>query len=153
MYNRYINKKLQKSFNESDAIKYKNLKRERNLFLGKNMVTILQYRELCQQRNWRAKWDHRQNNKSFYRQMDSFNSQVKKLELKALENFEKVLLKEGNVICYTGWNKKVYRFIVLEKESRDHYNIMEIGTGRVATRKWIELCRYYELDGISKGEN
>lgn len=158
---KYIRKKIQSYLNKSDFIEYKNICKERKLFIQNNRLTDkvehLIYGNVCHRVPKRNTYHYIVDKKikdkyiDFLNKIKSFDLKIKRIERYAYEEKENIICKNGNIISSIyNVSRKKNLFIILKKEGRDHYQLMSLTDNSIFHMKWHDIVKYYDLDEISQ---
>lgn len=159
---KYINKSIQLFLSKEDHKKYKTILIERKKFIRENEIRHpIEHYNKWSKKIWRQIPNSRsvfyisnerdkQNIEKFFKQLDSFNEDIKSLERNAYEEKERVICKPGNILSLRMNRKGNNKFIILKKASRDLYEIMSLDSNGVFFSKWYDIVKFYDLDEISK---
>lgn len=159
---KYISKEIQNYLSSDQKKEYKKILKQRLSFIKdfKPKTPVRLYSQWSKKSwlgepNRRQTWYIKDDNekkewRDFYNKRSEFCEKIKKLESLAFEKKEQSICVEGYALARKPTYKR-YRdviFVVQEKESRDYYNLLQVGgTGSMRTfkEKWSDIVRYYEL--------
>jgi hypothetical protein len=159
---KYISKEIQKYLLPEQKKEYRKILKQRLDFIKEfKPKTPVRLYSQWSKKSWlgvptrRQTWYIKDDNekkawRDFYNKRAEFCEKVKKLESLAFERKEQHICVKGYALVRKSYYSRYKNviFVVQEKESRDYYNLLQIGgTGsmRIIREKWSDIVRCYEL--------
>lgn len=152
----YISKYFQCFLNENQIKEYNTIKENRKEYIKNNDPGPWTNQDICSFAE--AKKSYPELHEWYLKKsrLDGYiletSKKIAKLEFSALECAEKTICSPGNIITdfYSKMNNK---FMIIEKENRDHYLLYNMDNKKEYTVHWKTIVKKYKSSEISKQEN